>query len=47
MAAQRNRIYQLEEEMREREREKSRASEQSARLTAENQLLKEQHSKQV
>ena len=47
MAAMKNRISQLEEELQETEKEKRRVSEQSARLTAENQLLREQHSKQV
>ena len=47
MAAQKNRIAQLEEELREVEKEKSRASELNAKLTTENQLLREQHSKQV
>ena len=47
MAALKNRVAQLEEELRETEREKSRVSEQSGRLTSENQLLRDQHSKQV
>ena len=47
MAALKNRVAQLEEELRETEREKSRASEQNGRLASENQLLRDQHSKQV
>ena len=47
MAALKNRVAQLEEELRDMEKEKNRASEQSTRLTAENQLLKEQQTKQV